>query len=58
MTIYYAPEWFWMLPEETQNKAFKENTLIIGSSIYKFCPNCKSLVKINKMLFGSAHICN
>ena len=31
--------------------------LQIGRSIYMVCDRCKSLVKINKFLMGSLHVC-
>jgi len=29
----------------------------VGSSIYGICEWCGKMVKVNKMLFGSAHFC-
>lgn len=29
----------------------------VGNGIYGRCPDCGSIVKINKMFFGSIHIC-
>lgn len=31
--------------------------IIVGNGIYSHCPTCGSLVKINKFLFGSLHVC-
>lgn len=31
--------------------------IVVGNGIYEKCCNCGSLVKINKWLFGSMHIC-
>ncbi len=34
-----------------------KDLIIAGSKIYAQCPTCGSLVRINKPLFGSLHIC-
>jgi len=31
--------------------------LVVGGKIYALCGDCDSLVRINKPLFGSMHIC-
>ena len=31
--------------------------IIVGSRIYMVCPDCESLVCMNKWVFGSLHIC-
>lgn len=31
--------------------------IVAGSGIYVLCPDCEKLVKVNKWLFGSLHIC-
>lgn len=30
---------------------------VAGSGLYAVCPDCGKLVKLNKFIFGSAHIC-
>lgn len=30
---------------------------VVGESIYMICEDCKTLVKLNKWLFGSLHFC-
>ena len=29
----------------------------IGTKIYGVCPNCANIVRINKPVFGSLHVC-
>ena len=31
--------------------------IVVGGSIYSRCPACGAVVKINKWLIGSLHIC-
>lgn len=33
-------------------------TIIIGNSIYQKCPKCAKWVKVNKLIFGSLHLCD
>lgn len=32
-------------------------TVTIGGAVYRLCFNCQCVVKMNKVLFGSVHIC-
>ena len=33
------------------------SAIVVGGSIYSRCPACGDVVKINKWLIGSLHIC-
>lgn len=36
----------------------REELIIVGSKIYASCPYCKTLVRLNKPIFGSLHLCS
>lgn len=52
----YGPEWMFDQPEWIR-KLRNGEPLVLGNSIYKVCHNCKTVVKVNKTFFGSAHFC-
>lgn len=37
---------------------YRNSMYTVGNSIYAVCKRCGSLVKLNKWLFGSLHICD
>lgn len=39
------------------NNNLPKGTFVVGNSIYGTCSDCGSLVKVNKFIFGSFHIC-
>lgn len=38
-------------------KLNKENMIVAGNKIYGICLDCGKLVRINKPIIGSVHIC-
>jgi len=35
----------------------KDEIITAGNKLYVRCPDCHSLVRINKPIFGSLHVC-
>lgn len=40
------------------SKENKQNLIIAGNKIYAFCGECGSLVRVNKPIVGSLHLCS
>lgn len=35
----------------------EDELMIVGNGIYAICPKCHHMVRVNKPLLGSVHIC-
>lgn len=52
----YGPNWLCRMPSEIQ-KLREGQTIVIGVDSYALCFKCYKVVKVNKFLFGSSHVC-
>ncbi len=44
--------------DSLNDRLARGESVVVGNAIYAICPNCRALVKINKWLFGSLHVCS
>lgn len=43
--------------QETLNKFYKTKVIKIGNKIYARCHSCGQVVRLNKPIIGSLHVC-
>jgi hypothetical protein len=54
----YGPEWMSSLPTDLISKLHHGDSIVLGNKIYQVCSDCRQVVRINKPLLGSMHICS
>jgi hypothetical protein len=45
------------LTHEEQLRLTDGKAVMRGSKVYALCPDCDSVVQVNKFLFGAMHLC-
>jgi|HubBroStandDraft_6_1064221.scaffolds.fasta_scaffold873029_2 hypothetical protein len=54
-----GPSWLLItLTKEEKAALANSKPIVRGTSIYALCWNCNTIVKANKWLLGSYHLCN
>ena len=38
-------------------RIMRGETVTMGSAVFALCQRCRSVIKLNKFLFGSTHLC-
>ena len=54
----YGPSWVSHLPANLHQDLFDGKSIILGSKIYQVCSDCHQVVHINKLFWGSIHVCD
>ena len=57
MTGFYADEWVHHLPLDMKQALARGETLVVGSKVLRVCPQCLTVIQLNKAIFGSMHFC-
>jgi len=53
----YAPEWCHSLPQDMKDRLLRGEPVVLGGAIYQVCAGCYTVIRVNKFLLGSAHLC-
>lgn len=53
-----GPSWMLELSSEMAAQLSRGAPVLIGSKVYRACGKCWSIVRINKPIIGSLHLCD
>lgn len=57
MTGFSAPEWVRALPPEQLAQLAAGKPIWLGNKAFQICRGCRTVIQLNKPLFGSWHLC-